>query len=295
MLKSDLRTTTWATDTSNHGDQNYLPQLQAGHARTGKHGWQKRPLQGLPAHPHRAQVGGGQFASGRGRQTAAARPCQATNAAASAPSADVEAEAAALFADESKSAEPVETKLIDLNCPFCDEPIHFPLDLAGKRAPCPECKNILKVPEPAKKDPKDWRRMETRGPSGARLPDQPEPEGAWGSTTVRGVGKESLEQAGVLPKKELPRTWWQKVRWPVLGVSLVLVLCIGGWMGYRWWGQRAADRALAEALAFAATPEAKPPVQAALFIGAGEYYLHSPRRRMLILPAWAPTFSSARR
>ena len=129
-----------------------------------------------------------------------------------------------------------------LIAPSAMRPIHFPLDLAGKRAPCPECKNIIKVPEPVKKDPKDWRKVEMRGPSGARLPDQPEPEGAWGSTTVRGVGKESLEQAGVLPKSELPRTRWQKVRWPVLGVSLVLVLSIGGWMGYRWWGQRAADR-----------------------------------------------------
>jgi hypothetical protein len=190
-------------------------------------------------------------------------------------SADVEAEAAALFADEPKPAESVEVKLIDLNCPFCDEAIQFPIDLAGKRAPCPECKHIIKVPEPVKKDPKDWRKVEARGPTGARLPDQPELEGAWSSTTVRGVGAKTLEEAGVLPKTQPPRTLWQKLRWPVVGASLVLLVSVGGWMGYRWWSQRAADRALAEALTFASTPEAKPLAQAALSIGAGEYYVHS--------------------
>src|SRR5215813_13689129 len=43
---------------------------------------------------------------------------------------DIEAEAAALFADEPKKEEPVEVKSIDLNCPYCDEPIHFPADRA---------------------------------------------------------------------------------------------------------------------------------------------------------------------
>lgn len=189
--------------------------------------------------------------------------------------ADVEAEAAALFADEPKAAAPVEVKLIDLNCPFCDEAIQLPLDLAGKRAPCPECKNIIKVPEPAKKDPKDWRKLETKGPAGARRPEEPALEGAWGSTTARGVAAETLKQVGLIPEVERPRTTWQKIRWPVLGTSAVLVLIIGGWRGYRWWGERAADRAVAEALAFAATPEAGPGVKAALSTGAGDFYAHS--------------------
>jgi hypothetical protein len=226
-----------------------------------------------------------QFAGKKGKCKACQQPITvpmltgssspATESAAAAKPADVEAEAAALFSDEPKPAEPVETKLIDLNCPYCDEPIQFPSNLAGKREPCPECKRILKVPEPVKKDPKDWRKVETRGPSGARQPDQPAPEGAWGSTTVRGVGQETLEKAGVLPKTQPRRTVWQRVRWPVLVASLALVLGVGGWMGHRWWGHRAADRALGEALAFADTPEATPLIQAAVAIGAGEYYLNS--------------------
>jgi hypothetical protein len=190
--------------------------------------------------------------------------------------ADVEAEAAALFADEPKPAEqPVETKTIDLNCPFCDEAIHLPADLAGKRAPCPECKHIIKVPELEKKEPKDWRKVEARGPTGARLPDQPELEGAWGSTTARGVGQKTLEEAGVLPKVERPRTLWQKIRFPAAVVSLVVVLVLIGLVGYTWWGRRAVEREVQAALAYADSPEANPSAKAALALAAGEYYLRS--------------------
>jgi predicted negative regulator of RcsB-dependent stress response/DNA-directed RNA polymerase subunit M/transcription elongation factor TFIIS len=188
---------------------------------------------------------------------------------------DVEAEAAALLADEPKSTEPAEVKTIDFNCPYCDEPIKLSVELAGKRAPCPECKHIIKVPDLVKKDPKDWRKVEVRGPSGARLPDQPAPEGAWGSTTIRGVGTQALVEAGVLPKVERPRTLWQKVRWPILGVSVLLVLSIGSWIGYRWWGRRALEREVQAALAFADSSDAAPTTKAALALAAGQYYLRS--------------------
>jgi hypothetical protein len=191
--------------------------------------------------------------------------------------ADVEAEAAALFADEPKTEEPAEVKNIELNCPFCDELIHFPVDLAGKREPCPECRRIIKVPELVKKEPKDWRKADQRGPAGARLPDQPAPEGAWGSATVGRVGRDSLEQAGVIVKAKPPRTLWQKVRWPAAGVTAVFLLAGLSWGGYRWWVQRGIERAVNEALAYAASPEAAKeigaPGQAALHAAAGEFYL----------------------
>jgi hypothetical protein len=189
--------------------------------------------------------------------------------------AELEAEAAALFHDEPQQAEPTEVKTIDFACPYCDEQIQLPAELAGKRAPCPECKHIIKVPELVKKDPKDWRKVEARGPSGARLPDQPAPEGAWASTAASAVARKSLEEAGVIPKTAPPRTTWQKVRWPVLGVTTVVLLAGAGWFGYRWWGQRAADRAVKEAIAYAASADAKPTDQAALSLGAGDYYLGS--------------------
>lgn len=190
--------------------------------------------------------------------------------------ADVEAEAAALFADEPKPAEqPVETKTIDLNCPFCDEAIHLPADLAGKRAQCPECKQIIKVPELEKKEPKDWRKVEARGPTGARLPEQPELEGAWGSTTARGVGQKTLEEAGLLPKVEKPRTLWQKIRLPAVVGSLVVLFVLIGLIGYGWWTRRSVEREVQAALTFVDSTDASPSAKAALALAAGEYYLRS--------------------
>ena len=207
-------------------------------------------------------------------QTASASPPNGAEGGAAAPApTDVEAEAAALFSDEPAPAEPIETKTVDFNCPFCDEPIKLSADLAGKRAPCPECKNIIKVPELVKKDPKDWRKVEARGPSGARLPEQPELEGAWSSRSVGSVGKQSLEEAGVLPKVVQPRSLWQKIRVPVLVVSGLLVLGVVGLAINSWWGRRGIEREVKAALAFADSPDASPSTKAALALAAGEYYL----------------------
>lgn len=192
--------------------------------------------------------------------------------AATAASADVESQAAALFADEPAAAAPVETKTIDLNCPFCDEAIHLPANLAGKRAPCPECKRIIKVPELEKREPLDWRKAPQRGPAGARLPDQAAPEGAWGSATPGAVSRQTLVEAGVIPKVKAPRTLWQKMRWPVYAASIVLVLGIGSWIGYGWWARRAADRALEAAINQAQNEQNE--IRSALHLGAGEYYLN---------------------
>jgi hypothetical protein len=188
---------------------------------------------------------------------------------------DVEAEAAALFADEPKQVEePVETGTVDLNCPYCDEAIQFSADLAGKRAPCPECKRVIKVPDLVKKDPKDWRKVEARGPSGARLPDAPGLEGAWGSARAAAVGKQSLVEAGVIPETLPPRTLWQKIRWPVLGLTALVLVGLSGWMGYRWWSRRAVGRMLDEVLAYSASTETKPFDRAALSLETGRYYLN---------------------
>jgi hypothetical protein len=193
--------------------------------------------------------------------------------------ADVEAEAAALFADEPKTEEPAEVKNIELNCPFCDELIHFPVGLAGKREPCPECRRIIKVPELVKKEPKDWRKADQRGPAGARLPDQPALEGAWGSSEAGRVGRKTLEEVGVIAKTKPPRTLWQKYRWPTIGAAAFFLLVVSAWGGYRWWVQRGIERALKDALDYAASPEAAKeigaPGQAALYIGAGEFHLRN--------------------
>src|SRR5690349_2294966 len=61
------------------------------------------------------------------------------------PRIDVEAEAAAALADEPKPEAAAAPTTIDFTCPMCDAQLHMPLSDAGRRAQCPECKNIIKV------------------------------------------------------------------------------------------------------------------------------------------------------
>jgi hypothetical protein len=190
---------------------------------------------------------------------------------------DIEAEAAALFSD--KPAE--ETKApttVDFNCPFCDTALHLPAELAGKKSPCPnpECRRIIKVPELVKGDPRDWRKATIGGPSMAKVDTGPAPEGAWGSTEARLASGQALVEAGVIQKRQKPRTLLQKLIRPVLYGTVVLVLGGGGLGWYSWWAHNREARALKAAEDWAASEACRQKAgvagQAALCTGIGEYY-----------------------
>jgi hypothetical protein len=117
--------------------------------------------------------------------------------------ADVENFAATLLAESPAAAKveekPKSTQTIDFNCPFCEAELHLSAELGGKREPCPECKNIIKVPQLVKEQAKDWRTVEKTGPSGAAGKAQPQLAGAWGSTTNKGkVSMQALEDADAI-------------------------------------------------------------------------------------------------
>src|SRR5262249_10646299 len=116
--------------------------------------------------------------------------------------ADVEDFAASLLADPPAAKveeKPKATQTIDFTCPFCEAELHLSAELAGKREPCPQCKNIIKVPQLVKEQAKDWRTVESSGPSGAAAKGQPQLEGAWGSTTNKGkVSMKALEEADAI-------------------------------------------------------------------------------------------------
>jgi hypothetical protein len=129
---------------------------------------------------------------------------------------DVEAFAAAALADEPVVRNDKPPEFIELDCVYCGEPVKFAADLAGKNAPCPECKRIVKVPLPKADKKKDWRDINKQGPAGAiiNLPEQL--EGAWG-TELRGkVGQEALEEAGAVQIEVEPvgvRGWIRRGVW----------------------------------------------------------------------------------
>jgi hypothetical protein len=146
------------------------------------------------------------------------------------PSAEVEALAAAALSDAPAATAAVPaTTTLDFPCPFCDETIHTTVENAGRQMPCPECSRIVKVPLPEKTEPKDWRKVDTRGPAAGYLKDaENAPEGAWGSkTTSSGVSKRALIEAEVIPVAQEPTPWGRYAR-RGLAVTILLAIVVFG-------------------------------------------------------------------
>jgi hypothetical protein len=121
---------------------------------------------------------------------------------------------------------------IDFKCPQCDEPIKIDMALAGKMAPCPECRRIVRVPMPTKKQPTDWRKVAT-GPSLAKQDTAPVPDGAWGTaTTVSTVSREALQEAEAAVGSREPLTRGQKIKRVLITVGVVLV-CVGAYFAIK--------------------------------------------------------------
>ena len=198
---------------------------------------------------------------------------------------DVEALAAAALTEE--PAAPVEKKpptKIDFTCPFCDAPVQFGADLAGKQAPCPECRRIIKVPQLVKDEPVDWRKPATgRGPSGARRQAEPAPEGAWDSSLqTRRVSQQALEEAGVIVEEREP--WSPRAKVYLIGGTTVGVIALATlvWVGLGLRNQSRQNQALESALTAVATdgsqPKLGPERDAAILLAAGEFALRTGQR-----------------
>jgi hypothetical protein len=192
---------------------------------------------------------------------------------------DVEALAAAAFTDAPAPAPVEDKRTIDFECPQCGEPVQQPFELAGKQAPCPSCRRIIKVPLPVKNEPKDWRKIDTRGPSAAKANLEPAPEGAWGSATSAGmVSRQALIDAAAIPEIEEEPT--SRRQWIVRGAIAASVLCVLGLGVWGVWGLVAKsrqDQAMARAVAAVSADDATQRFSneeiAAVHLAAGEYYL----------------------
>jgi hypothetical protein len=189
--------------------------------------------------------------------------------------ANVEEFAAAALADKPEAAEPVkEAETIEFVCSYCDTKVAVAADLAGKQTSCPECRRIVKVPLPKKADPKDWRKVDSRLPAGARRDVEPAPEGAWDARAVGTVSREALLEADAVPQIKPKRTWKQWTRIGVTagasaGVVALVVLLI---LNYR----ANTLRARLLDLALNGLEDSKDKLAAAeLFRAAAEYQLHA--------------------
>jgi hypothetical protein len=191
---------------------------------------------------------------------------------------DVEALAREAFADEPAAAPVEDSRTIDFTCPMCDEPIKVGYDLGGKQTPCPSCRRIIKVPMPVKNEPKDWRKVQARGPSMAKRDTEPAPEGAWGSTTSTGsVSRETLLETGAIVEEIDEDAGRQRLERISLIGAIVVAVAMTGLLVMRFVGGGKSDDLMARAVA-TASAESSPlsPEQAAVvYWAAGEYQLRS--------------------
>jgi hypothetical protein len=199
------------------------------------------------------------------------------------PPAEVEAMAAAALSEEPATAAPAPAPtILDFPCPFCDETIHTTVENAGRQMPCPCCTRIVKVPLPEKTEPKDWRKVDTRGPAAGFLKDvEKAPEGAWGSkTSSSGVSKRALIEAEVIPVAQEPIPWGRYVRRGFAATVLLAIVGFGGCGIIRYSSERSQQSALD--LALKALPEgaaaAREPF-ADVDRGAGEFCIGEDRAK----------------
>jgi hypothetical protein len=211
----------------------------------------------------------------------AGAPAQSqTSSAESLPEEPIDLEAAALEALIDKPSE-VKIEFIEFTCPQCIEPIKFPISEAGKRAPCPECRRIILVPKPKEQKEADWRKAGANLPAAARRPDEPAPEGAWGTAQKTGPSVESLKGAGVIQERRKPLTLLQKMQ-PYLLIGVPVLLVLAGVLGYwNWLARTLQQRSLAAALQAGESEAGRKALGAdglvALYGNAAAYYLRADR------------------
>lgn len=184
------------------------------------------------------------------------------------PAEDVEAAAAAAFADEPVAEE--DQTQIEFDCEWCGFKVRVPVSEANKRIPCPsdECRRIIKVPPPPDKKKDDWRKAGKRAKPGLKQNDLPPEDVMGGEKTALSVQarQEFLAPAAV------PLTWSQRITRGVIAVMLLGGLVWGGLGISSWWVGRGAAQALAAALAAAGSKDTKADHAAILFEAAGRYY-----------------------
>ena len=193
------------------------------------------------------------------------------------PPVDEEAAARDVFSDGPEEAAKA-TEFIEFNCPQCDEPLKMPLEMGGKRGPCPECRRIIAVPMPKQEHKASWRDTGPNLPSGARREEQAAPEGAWEGKSAA-VGTEALQEAGVIQEKRKPLTLLQKTGpYIVLGTP-VLVVVFGGFFLWQYFTRASEKKALDTALSSAKSDVGRKALKSDGLIAvhgyAGKYYLRS--------------------
>ncbi len=168
---------------------------------------------------------------------------------------------------------------IKFNCEYCDASIEMPYDEGGKRAQCPECRQIIKVPMPKIEKPKDWRTVEKKGPSLAAMNQPAKIENAWGTENKSKVSQTALLEAGVIAKPKKPSIGL--AAWIERGVKGGLVALVLGGVALGVWKLRQGSIERNDLVKYANFCDPKWPavIQAEYYVGLAEMALRQPKQR----------------
>lgn len=107
--------------------------------------------------------------------------------------ADLDAIAAAAFADEQAKADKPAEEMIPVTCTGCDHTWTVEASKEGKNVRCPECGKVVRVPLRKKDEKADWR-TGGGGPSLARRDTGLDREGAFGTANMGGITGETARE-----------------------------------------------------------------------------------------------------
>jgi len=187
---------------------------------------------------------------------------------------EIDAEAIDALID--KPAEVAAATEVTFACEMCGETVTFKADQAGKRAPCPECRRIIKVPaiEQKKEKPKDWREMDRQPPP----PTSGSPDEQLGATATTRISQEAAEEFDLIPRREKPVPLIEKIFWPAAyGLVLLSAAGLAGGVYVRIYGgeeQRMLDAGLGYVKDGKAAKQLGPEGVAAVHRAAGLYFLN---------------------
>jgi hypothetical protein len=213
--------------------------------------------------------------------------------------ADAEALAAAAFSEEkppaaAKAEGP--TKKIAVTCQFCDHKFEADAAMGGKNTPCPECREIIRIPKLVEDKPADWRNTASGRPSLAKAAE-PAPAGVW-ETQAKGVSGEALRKAGVLdvPDEEEPgERRIRRIKQACLGLAVLGALAFGVSYLLRSNRDSKQDRSMEKAVKeIDAEAADKPALRAAIQRFAGEYHVRAAKKNSEDLKLGVASFDKAR-
>jgi hypothetical protein len=144
--------------------------------------------------------------------------------------ADLDAIAAAAFADEAAKADKTVEQMIPVNCTGCDYAWTVEVSKEGKNVRCPECGKVVRVPVRKKEEKADWR-TGGGGPSLAKRETGLDREGAFGTAHMGGISEGTAREI-VKSREDEEEPEERRRKFIKRAVLFLLILAVGGVAAY---------------------------------------------------------------